>query len=37
VGGKVTSAAMGLIAGGKDAAIVSRMCAKYGLNPNNAS
>jgi len=32
--GKVTSAVMGLIAGGKDAAIVSRMCAKYGLNPN---
>jgi hypothetical protein len=37
VGGKVTSAAMGLIAGGKDAAIVSKMCAKYGLDPNNAS
>jgi hypothetical protein len=32
--GKVTSAVMGLIAGGKDAAIVSRMCAKYGLDPN---
>ena len=32
--GKVTSAVMGLIAGGKDFAIVSKMCAKYGLDPN---
>ena len=37
VGGKVSSATMGLIAGGKDAAIVSKMCAKYGLDPNNAT
>ena len=37
LGGKVTSATMGLIAGGKDAAIVSKMCAKYGLDPNKAS
>ena len=36
VGGRVISATMGLIAGGKDAAIVVRMCAKYGLSPNNA-
>jgi hypothetical protein len=36
-GGKVTSAVMGLIAGGKDFALVSKMCAKYGLDPNNAS
>ncbi len=33
-GGKVTSAVMGLIAGGKDAALVSKMCAKYNLNPD---
>jgi hypothetical protein len=35
-GGKVTSAVMGLIAGGKDAALVAKMCAKYNLNPNGA-
>jgi hypothetical protein len=35
-GGRVPSAVMGLIAGGKDAALVSKMCAKYGLNPNDA-
>ncbi len=33
-GGKITSAVVGLIAGGKDAAIVTKMCAKYGLNPD---
>jgi hypothetical protein len=37
VGGRVTSAVMGLIAGGKDFQIVSGMCAKYGLNPNSAT
>ena len=37
VGGHVTSAVMGLIAGGKDAAIVANMCAKYGLDPNKSS
>jgi hypothetical protein len=37
LGGKVTSAVMGLITGGKDAAIVSKMCAKYNLDPNSAS
>ena len=37
VGGKVSSAVVGLIAGGKDAALVSKMCAKYGLNPNDAT
>jgi hypothetical protein len=36
-GGKVTGAVMGLIAGGKDFAIVTSMCAKYGLDPKNAS
>ena len=37
VGGHVTSAVMGLIAGGKDAKIVATMCAKYGLDPNKSS
>jgi hypothetical protein len=32
--GQVVSATMGLIAGGKDAALVGKMCAKYGLDPN---
>jgi len=36
-GGKVTSAIMGLITGGKDVALVAKMCAKYGLDPNKAS
>lgn len=36
-GGKVTSAVMGLIAGGKDFKIVTAMCAKYGLDPKNAT
>jgi len=36
-GGHVTSAVMGLIAGGKDASIVGKMCAKYGLDPNTAN
>jgi hypothetical protein len=36
-GGRVTSAVMGLIAGGKDFAIVSKMCAKYGLDPKSAT
>jgi hypothetical protein len=36
-GGQVSSAVMGLIAGGKDIAIVNQMCAKYGLDPKNAS
>jgi hypothetical protein len=35
--GKVTAAVMGLIAGGKDTALVGKMCAKYGLDPNSAS
>jgi hypothetical protein len=37
VGGHVTSAVMGLIAGGKDASIVRSMCSKYGLDPDRAS
>lgn len=36
-GGRVVGATMGLIAGGKDVAIVAKMCAKYGLDPNKAS
>jgi len=36
IGGHVSGAVMGLIAGGKDAAIVATMCAKYGLDPNKA-
>jgi len=36
-GGKVSSAVVGLIAGGKDVSIVAKMCEKYGLNFNNAS
>jgi hypothetical protein len=36
-GGKLSSAVVGLIAGGKDVAIVAKMCEKYGLNPNKAS
>ncbi|HUC50115.1 MAG TPA: hypothetical protein VMA30_12070 [Xanthobacteraceae bacterium] len=36
-GGRVTGATMGLIAGGKDFAIVGKMCAKYGLDPKKSS
>jgi hypothetical protein len=36
-GNRVSSAVIGLLAGGKDFAIVSNMCAKYGLDPRNAS
>jgi hypothetical protein len=36
-GGHVSSAVMGLIAGGKDISIVNEMCAKYGLDPRNSS
>ncbi len=37
LGGRVISATMGLIAGGKDAALVAKMCAKYHLDPNKAT
>jgi hypothetical protein len=37
LGGRVIGATMGLIAGGKDVALVAKMCAKYDLNPNNAT
>jgi hypothetical protein len=37
LGGRVIAATMGLIAGGKDAALVTKMCAKYNLDPNAAS
>jgi hypothetical protein len=36
-GGHITAAVLGLIAGGKDAAIVAGMCQKHGLDPNSAS
>ena len=36
-GGYVTAATLGLIAGGKDAALVRTMCEKYGLDPNKAT
>jgi hypothetical protein len=36
-GNRVSSAFIGLVAGGKDFAIVTNMCAKYGLDPRNAS
>jgi hypothetical protein len=32
-GGKMSSAVVGLIAGGKDVEIVRKMCKKYGLDP----
>jgi hypothetical protein len=36
-GNRVSSAVIGLAAGGRDFAIVTNMCAKYGLDPRNAS
>jgi len=36
-GGKLTSAVVGLIAGGKDIEIVRKMCKKYGLDPGGTS
>jgi hypothetical protein len=36
-GGHVSGAVMGLIAGGKDFALVTKMCAKYDLDPKNAT
>ena len=36
-GNRVSSAVIGLVAGGKDFALVTKMCAKYGLDPRNAS
>jgi len=35
-GGQVSSAVVGLIAGGKDVAIVRKMCKKYDLDPGSA-
>jgi hypothetical protein len=35
--GKVSSAVVGLIAGGKDVEIVRKMCKKYELDPGSAS
>jgi hypothetical protein len=36
LGNRVISATMGLIAGGKDAQLVAKLCAKYDLDPNKA-
>jgi hypothetical protein len=36
-GGYVTAATLGLIAGGKDVALVRNMCERYGLDPNKAT
>jgi hypothetical protein len=36
-GNRVSSAVIGLIAGGNDFALVTKMCARYGLDPRNAS
>jgi hypothetical protein len=36
-GNRVSSAVIGLVAGGKDFALVTKMCAKYGLDSRNAS
>jgi len=36
-GNRVSSAVIGLAAGGNDFALVTNMCAKYGLDPRNAS
>jgi hypothetical protein len=36
-GGKLTSAVVGLIAGGKDVEIVRKMCKKYGLDPGGGA
>jgi hypothetical protein len=36
-GGQMTSAVVGLIAGGKDTDIVRKMCKKYGLDPGGTS
>jgi hypothetical protein len=36
-GGKMTSAVVGLIAGGKDTEIVKKMCKKYGLDPGGGA
>ncbi len=35
--GKVTSAIMALITGGKDVGLVTNRCAKFGLDPNKTS
>jgi hypothetical protein len=36
-GGHITSAALGLVAGGKDASIVAKTCATHGLDPNKTT
>jgi hypothetical protein len=34
-GNRVSSAVIGLVAGGKDFALVTKMCAKYSLDPRS--
>jgi hypothetical protein len=36
-GNHISSAALGLVTGGKDVSIVTKMCAEHGLDPNKAS
>jgi hypothetical protein len=36
-GGRISSAVVGLIAGGKDTDIVRKMCTKYGLDPGGGA
>jgi hypothetical protein len=36
-GGHITAAALGLVAGGKDASIVAKTCATHGLDPNKTT
>jgi hypothetical protein len=35
-GGRIASAVVGAIAGGKDIPIIRKMCKRYGLDPNDA-
>lgn len=35
-GGTITSAVIGAIAGGKDTAVVKKLCRRYGLDPANS-
>jgi hypothetical protein len=36
-GGHITAAVLGLMAGGKDASIVTNMCSEHGLDPNKST
>jgi len=35
-GGRITSAVVGAIAGGKDITVIRKICQRYGLDPNDA-